>query len=248
MSLTEHLEELRYRVMVSLAAVAAGTVGGWFLTPRLLGYVKALGGPLIVVTPGEAFVTYLRVAFSLGLLLAGPVVAAQAWLFVVPALYPHETVLAARLAPAAAGLFGAGLAFGGLVVFPVAVRFLISQAGAGVTAALTASRTVGFLFGVAIPLGVVFEIPVAAWALARMGLLGSQPLRRLRRWAIVGAFVVAAAVTPTVDVVSQFLMAGPLVLIYEISLVTSAWGERARLAAGWGRAASAGSPHDEVST
>ncbi|MBE3599249.1 MAG: twin-arginine translocase subunit TatC [Limnochordaceae bacterium] len=228
MTLTEHLEELRYRVFLSLLAVAGGFVAGWRLVPPFMDHLRAVGGQLIVVTPAEAFVTYLRVAFSIGLVLASPVLMAQVWLFVAPALYPHEAALAVRLAPAAAALFASGLGFGGALMFPVAMRFLVGQSGPGVMPALSAAKVVSFLFGLMLPFGIVFEMPVVAYLLARLGILRPAPLRRMQRWAVFLAFVLAAVLTPTVDPVSQVLMAGPIVLLYEVSIWTAAWGERAR--------------------
>lgn len=229
MTLTEHLEELRYRLLVSLAALAGGFAAGWRATPHALDALERWTGPLVVVTPAEAFVTYLRVAFTLGLAIASPIIAAQVWLFVVPGLYPHEIALAARVGPAAAGLFALGLAFGAAVIFPVAMRFLLTQAGPGVVSALSASRALSFALGLVLPFGLVFQMPLAAYAAARLGVLQPAALARLRRWAVLLAFVVGAALTPP-DVVSQLLMAVPLVGLYEVSILTARWGARSRQA------------------
>lgn len=229
MTLPEHLAELRYRLLVSLSALGAGFVGGWRLTPRLLDALEAVAGPLVVVTPAEAFVTYLRLAFVVGLALASPVIVAQVWLFVVPGLYPQEVALAVRLGPAAGALFALGLAFGAAVILPVALRFLLAQAGAGVSAALSASRFVSFVFGLVLPFGLVFEMPLVAYGAARLGVLSPAAMRRMRRWAVLLAFVVGAALTPP-DVVSQVLMAGPLVVLYEVSILAAARGARSRRA------------------
>lgn len=238
MTLTEHLEELRYRLLVSLAALAVGCVAGWRITPHLLDWLEGRAGQLVVVTPAEAFVTYLKLAFALGLALASPVIVAQAWLFVVPGLYPHEVALAARLGPAAGVLFALGLAFGGAVIYPVAMRFLLAQAGPGVVPALSVSRFVSFLSGLVLPFGLVFEMPLVAYGAGRLGVLRPATLVRFRRWAVLLAFVVGAVLTPP-DVVSQVLMAGPLVVLYEISIVTARWGARSREAPG-ARAAAPG--------
>lgn len=227
MTLPEHLEELRYRLLVSLAGLAGGFVVGWRVTPHLLDALEQRAGQLVVVTPAEAFVTYLKLAFTVGLALASPVIVAQAWLFVVPGLYPHEVALAARLGPAAGVLFALGLAFGGAVIYPVAMRFLLAQAGPGVVPALSVSRFVSFLFGLVLPFGLVFEIPLVAYGAGRLGALGPASLARFRRWAVLLSFVVGAALTPP-DVVSQVLMAGPLIVLYELSIVAARWGVRSR--------------------
>ncbi len=227
MTLPEHLEELRYRLLVSLAALAAGFMVGWRATPHVLDVLRGEAGRLVVVTPAEAFVTYLRVAFTVGLAVASPIIVAQIWLFVVPGLYPAEIALAARIGPAAAVLFAAGLAFGSAVVFPIAMRFLLGQAGSGVVAALSVSRVLSFALGLVLPFGVVFQLPLAAYVAGRLGLVEPTSLARLRRWAVLLAFVVGAVLTPP-DVISQVLMSVPLVVLYEVAIVTARWGARAR--------------------
>ncbi|MEW6047156.1 MAG: twin-arginine translocase subunit TatC [Bacillota bacterium] len=230
MTLTEHLEELRYRLLISIAALAAGLTGGWRLTPHVIDLLERSAGRLVVVTPAEGFFTYLKIAFVIGLAMASPVIVAQVWLFVAPALYPHEVSLAARIAPVAGVLFALGLVFGGAIIYPVAMRFLIGQAGQGVTPALSVSRFVSFFTGLVLPFGLVFEMPAAAYGAGRLGIVEPARLSRLRRWAILLAFIVAAVLTPP-DVISQLLMAGPLVVLYEVSVVAAAWGARVRRAA-----------------
>ncbi len=228
MTIVEHLEELRYRVLICLLALLAGGVAAWQAVPHVLGALAKVAGRLIVTSPAEAFLGYLKILLVLDLTLAAPVLVAQAWLYVVPGLYPHEIRLITRVAPAAGLLFGAGIAFGYLVVYPVALRFLLGQAGPGVVPALALSRYLSFLVSVTLPFGVIFEMPLASYLLARFGMLTGTALRRGRRWAILAAFTAGALLTPTVDAVTQSLMAGPIVLLYELSIYTATWAGRQR--------------------
>lgn len=226
MTIPEHLEELRYRVLVSLLALVAGGVAAWRVVPHAIAVLAREAGRLVVTTPAEAFVGYLKLLLAVDLVLAGPVILAQAWLYVVPALYPHEVRLAVRAVPAAVGLFLAGVAFGYVVLYPVALRFLLSQAGSGVVPAISFHRLLSFLFGLTVPLGLLFEMPLAGFVAARLGLVTPAGLRRGRRWAVLAAFTLSAVLTPTVDPVTQTAMAGPLVVLYELSILAATWGSR----------------------
>ena len=228
MTVTEHLEELRYRVLVSLLALVAGGIVAWRVVPHAIALLAEASGRLVVTSPGEAFAGYLKLLLVVDLLLAGPVLLAQAWLYVVPALYPHELALAWRVVPVAVVLFIGGAAFGYLVLYPVALRFLMTQAGPGVVPAITFNRLLTFLLGLTVPLGVLFELPLASYVAARLGFLSPDALRRQRRWAVMGAFTLSAVVTPTVDPVTQTLTAGPLVVLYELAIRAAAWGSRSR--------------------
>ena len=126
MTAEEHLAELRRRLLISLGAVAAGSVAGWFVAPDLLRMFAAhVGRPFVFVSPAEAFSSYLKMAVSLGTALALPVILVQGWLFVLPALFPHERRTARRYMLPSLALFVAGVAFAYFIVYPIALRFLL---------------------------------------------------------------------------------------------------------------------------
>ena len=229
MTVVEHLEELRYRVLVSLLALVAGGVAAWRIVPHAISVLASMAGRVVVTSPAEAFTGYLKLLLVVDLVLAGPVILSQAWLYVVPALYPHEVQLAVRAGPAAVVLFLAGVAFGYLALYPTALRFLLTQAGPGVVPAISFSRLLSFLLGLTVPLGLLFEMPLVSYVAARVGVLSPQLLRRQRRWAILAAFTLSAVLTPTVDPVSQTIMAGPLVGLYELSILAAVWARRQRV-------------------
>lgn len=226
--LESHLEELRYRLIVSLIAVAAGVVIAWFRAPWLLHeVVRRLDSHLVFVQPGEAFTAVLNIAIVAGLALASPVVLYQLVAFVVPGLTPAERRLLYAALPAAAALFFCGAAFAYLYLVPFAWRFLLGFATPDIQPYITVSSFLSFLLGLLVPVGLVFEWPLVVLALSRLGLVAPRTLRAGRRLAYLLILIVAAAVTPP-DVMSQMLVSVPLFLLYEIGIVLSRWSYRER--------------------
>ncbi|MEW6220762.1 MAG: twin-arginine translocase subunit TatC [Thermodesulfobacteriota bacterium] len=233
--LTDHLTDLRRCLVISLAAVAAGflacysqaeTLGDWFFRPLFA--VLPEGSSLIFTSYQDAFFFYLKLALVGGVFLASPVVFWQIWWFVAPGLYRHEKRILLPFSLLSALCFVGGAAFGYGVVFRPAFRFLLGYA----TDYLTPLPAVKEYFSLAIRLlfsfGLVFELPIALVTLARFGIVDQAFLSRHRQYAILIAFVVAAILTPTPDVVNQLLMALPLVVLYEVGiLAVRLFGRRA---------------------
>lgn len=222
----QHLEELRRRLVICFIAIAVGFAIVYsfarpifhFLTAPLL---KALpeGETLVYIGLPEAFVTYLKLGFWGGLVLALPVIFHQLWGFIAPGLYRQERRYVVPFVLCSTLLFAVGAFFGYLAVFPVGFRFFLSFSD-GTMRALPAvaqyfSLSLKLLFG----FGIIFELPVIMVFLARMGLVKSDFLVRQRKYAIVIIFIVAGVLTPGPDVLSQLLMACPLLILYEISIV-----------------------------
>lgn len=228
MSTVEHLTELRYRILVSLGALVLCSVIGWYLIPRIVAIIVGMVGPLIFVTPAEAFVSYLKIAFTVGVFFSSPVLFWQAWQFVLPALFPHERAAIARAAPAAIGLFSAGLAFSYFLIVPIVLRFLLGFGTEHLVPALSIGRFLSFFLGVTLPFGLVFEIPLVVLLLTHLELVSLERLRAIRKFVLLGSFVVGAMLTPP-DVTSQVLMAIPIIVLYEAALIVAARRERARL-------------------
>lgn len=216
----EHLEELRFRLIVSCLAFVAAASVGWLLVPQVLDRFAQSVGRLIFVAPAEAFFVRLKIAAAIGLLLALPIILYQAWRFVLPALFPDERQALQVFVGAGGVLFLLGLAFGYFVAYPLALAFFLSFGGEGVRPAIVASRHLGFFLGTTLSFGVAFQLPVVLLALVRLGVVTPERLRELRRVALFLAFVAAAVLTPA-DGVSQFLMAGPLVALYELTLLAA---------------------------
>jgi sec-independent protein translocase protein TatC len=221
---TAHLSELRRRLIVSFIAVAVGTLGAYAFKERLFDLLArplfAVMGPgekLIFTGLAEAFFTYLKVAFVAGLLLAAPVLFYQFWMFVSPGLYRHEKRLLVPVIAVCSLCFVGGAAFGYFIVFPFGFRFFLGFANDIIRPLPSMEAYLGFSLKMLIAFGLVFEMPLVLTLLARMGVVTATFLRKNRKYAILLFFILAAVLTPP-DVVSQFMMALPLMLLYEVSI------------------------------
>jgi len=226
MPLTEHLEELRWRMIRALIAVAIGFAASYAfadhlfaLLPRpLLEYKE---GPVELIGTGlpEAFFTKLKVAFIAGVFLASPVIFYQAWEFVVPGLYESERKFVRPFVFFATLFFLLGASFCYEFVFPVAYAFFVEQYRTiGVQPSIRIAEYLSFSSRLLLAFGVTFELPVATFFLARVGVVTHKTMLRYLRYAILVIFIVAAVLTPGPDVASQLLLACPLLLLYGISI------------------------------
>jgi sec-independent protein translocase protein TatC len=162
---------------------------------------------------------YLKLALVVGVLLASPVLFLQLWRFIAPGLYQHEKKVLLPFALISSLCFLGGAAFGYFVVFPPAFRFLIGYSSLVLDPMPTVSEYFSLALRLLLAFGVIFELPVFMVFLAKIGTVNAEFLSKHRKYAILLAFIIAALVTPTPDVVNQLLMAGPLVVLYEISII-----------------------------
>ena len=230
MPLFDHLRELRTRLLRALLSVFGGFLLCYWQAPRIQAALEApllsvlknlpqVTGKLMFTGLAEAFIVEVKVALAAGLILASPLVFYQFWAFAAPGLYPQEKRLLVPLALATGLFFAAGALFGYFVVFPPAFEFFLSYNSESVTAMPALGEYFGFCIQLLLAFGLVFELPVLAFFLARLGLITAARLKKIRGCAYIAAFVLAAVLTPP-DVVSQLLMAGPLLALYELSIVT----------------------------
>jgi len=224
--LTEHLAELRQRLITCLLAL----IGGFALCYALIDPIFVLlAEPLeAVVPPGtrliftsypEAFFTYLKLALVSGIFVVSPVIMYQVWAFVAPGLYVHERRWAVPFVLASSFFFVAGGLFGYLVVFPAAFKFLASYANASLRLMPSVSEYFTLTVRLLLGFGIAFELPIVMVFLGLVGLVDAGMLRRNRKYALLLIFVTAAVLTPTPDILNQFLLAGPLMLLYEVSIL-----------------------------
>ncbi len=224
--LTAHLVELRERLLKSLLVwLAASAFCYWKLNPLLHFLLRPLlqalppGRKIMFIAYQEAFFTYIKIALICGGVLASPFIIFQIWRFVAPGLYSHEKRFARPLILASCFAFLAGAAFAYFLIFPRAFRFLASFGGDLLQFKPVFRDYVSFAVRMLLVFGFCFEIPVAMAVAGKLGVIRARTLSRIRPYAILGAFVVAAILTPTPDVVNQLFLALPLVLLYEASIL-----------------------------
>lgn len=220
-----HLVELRNRVMKASVAIIvvflclmpwAGSIYDWLAMPMMS--ALPTGSKMIatgVITP---FLIPVKVTLLVAFIIALPVVLYQIWAFVAPGLYAHEKKLIAPLVVSSSLLFVAGVAFCYFFVFGVIFKFINEFAPKSITVAPDIESYFGFVMTLFIAFGITFEVPIVVIVLVRMGLVTVQKLKEIRPYVVVGAFVLAAIVTPP-DIMSQLLLAVPLCLLYEVGLL-----------------------------
>ena len=222
-----HLVELRSRLMKAVVSVLAVFVV-LFLYPGPSVIYDVLPQPMLaslpqgtrmiatgVITP---FMVPVKVTLLTSFVIALPIVLYQAWAFIAPGLYSHEKKLAIPLIFSSTLLFILGMSFCYFVVFKTVFHFIASFAPDSITPAPDIEAYLNFVMTMFIAFGITFEVPIAVVLLVKTGLTTVKKLREIRGYVIVGAFVIAAVVTPP-DVISQFLLAGPLCLLYEIGII-----------------------------
>ncbi|MBI4587543.1 MAG: twin-arginine translocase subunit TatC [Candidatus Rokubacteria bacterium] len=235
MSFLEHLGELRRRILWSLVAILAGLAIALNFTDRLMKFVRhpfeaaIPGTKLVFLSPTEAFWVYMKVAFIAGGVLAMPVVLYQVWAFIAPGLHAHEKRFAVPFVIIGSLFFLLGATFAQLVVIPFAMRFLVTFPGPDLAPMISVGSYVDFVLKFTLAFGVIFELPLAITLASRMGMVTPQFLARNRKYAILINFVIAAILTPTPDIFNQALMAGPLIVLYEVGIIAARiFGRRRR--------------------
>jgi sec-independent protein translocase protein TatC len=225
--LIAHLLELRTRLLravlgifacVLLLLPIANRLYGWLALPVLK--MLPAGGQMIATDPISPFLTPLKLAFVLGLVVAAPWVLYQIWAFVAPGLYKNERRLAVPLLVSATALFYTGCAFAYFLVLPAVFKFTNAVAPEGVAVMTDISKYLDFVIVIFVAFGVAFEVPVAVVILVALGWVNVTQLREARGYVVVGAFVVAALMTPP-DAISQLMMAVPMCVLYEIGILAS---------------------------
>ncbi|MBA2689485.1 MAG: twin-arginine translocase subunit TatC [Burkholderiales bacterium] len=226
-SFISHLMELRDRLVRSLIAVGLVFV---CLFPFASQLYDLLASPMMhalpegtkmiatgVVTP---FFVPVKITLMVALLIAMPILLYQTWAFVAPGLYTHEKKLVLPLVIASTLLFVLGIAFCYFFVFGVVFKFIYTIAPKSITVAPDIENYLNFVLGMFLSFGITFEVPIVVIVLVRMGMVSIQKLKDVRPYFVVGAFIVAAVVTPP-DVLSQIMLAVPLCLLYELGIFVS---------------------------
>ncbi len=230
MPLTEHLEELRWRIVKAVAAVAIGFAVSYFFADRLFAVLTAPiktvgeGTDLSMIGTGvaEAFFTKLKVSFIAGIFLASPALFYQVWSFVAPGLHGNERMYVIPFVVFGTFFFFAGAVFCYSTVFYIGYRFFLEQYQTiGIEPALRISEYLSFSSRLLLAFGITFELPVIAFFFARIGMIDHNSLIRPWRYALIFIMILAAILTPGPDIASQMLLATPLVLLYGVSIIVA---------------------------
>lgn len=226
-SFVSHLIEMRDRLLRAVLAVViifialfpwAQDIYALLAQPMLAALPE--GGQMIATEVTTPFFVPIKVTMMAAFLLAMPWVFYQAWAFVAPGLYQHERRIGVPLVIASVILFLLGMAFAYFLVFPVVFGFVVGVAPEGVAVMTDIGKYLDFVMTLFMAFGITFEVPVAVVLLVKMGMVSIAKLREIRPYVIVGAFVVGAIFTPP-DIISQFMLAVPLWILYEIGILVS---------------------------
>jgi len=201
--------------------VAVCSVGVYPYINVVLKHLTHPVGQLVFISPFEAFWSRIKLTFFLGIFISLPFVLYQIWKFIQKGLLAREKRFVLPLTFLSFVLFSLGGCFGYFVIIPVGMKFLLAYGTQTLVPMISISRYLSFLFGIVFSFGLIFELPLIIGFLTKIGILQSQTLRTKRRFAIVGIFIAAAALTPGPDVFSQLLMAGPLLVLYEMSIIVA---------------------------
>jgi sec-independent protein translocase protein TatC len=229
MSLGDHLEELRMRILRALAGLVVGTIICLCFGRHIIDFIQRPYNmlpaglkpeqPLIVLAPADAFIGYMKIALITGLILSSPWVFYQLWMFVAAGLYSHEKRYVRSAVPFSAALFITGAMFFLFVVAPISLRFFLKFSEfINVAPNWTFQKYVSFITMLMLVFGIGFQTPIAIFFLNRTGLVSIKALRWSRKYVFLGVFVVAATATPP-DVISQVTLAIPLYLLFELGIL-----------------------------
>lgn len=217
MSVVDHLSELRTRLVIAIVAIIIGTLGAYYYVEDILQILVAPAGKLYYTKPTEAFFTYMKISLVAGCIVSSPVWFYQIWAFIVPALSKGEKKVTFMVVPTAVVLFVVGVLFSYYLVLPMAIQFFIGFGTDELQPLFSIGQYIDFVIAFILPFGITFELPLILIALGILGILSSDRLREYRKMFILLAFIIGAAISPTPDMLSQTMIAGPMILLYEIS-------------------------------
>jgi sec-independent protein translocase protein TatC len=228
MTLLEHLNELRGRLVTSVMAVVIGVLVALLPIPGLgsitenvikLLAEKAPGGTMLAIGPGEAFFTFIQVSLVIGIAIAMPVIIWQALAFVTPALYDNERKYLFIAVPGVTISFAVGVLFCYLLMLPFAIAFLGGFQPEIFDQHWTAERYLDFVTTFMFWVGLTFELPIIMYFLSKLGVVSPARMASFRKYAFVMAFVIGAIITPTPDPINQTIVSLPIYLLYELGVI-----------------------------
>jgi sec-independent protein translocase protein TatC len=227
MSLMEHLDELRKRIVHSAIYLAIGFFVSWFFHERLVGFIQAplnrIGKSMVFTHPMDPLNLDLQVALVAGAILSSPFILYQVWLFIAPGLYQRERRFVWPFMGATIALFLGGAAFGYFYVLPGALKILIVDFGHNFTSMVTIEDYTGFFRSIILGLGISFELPILIFFLAMFGIVSPKFLWKNIRYAILAVFIIAAIICPSPDPWTMCIYAVPMLALYLIGIGVAWW-------------------------
>jgi len=235
MGFLDHLEELRWRIIKALLGVVAGAIvcgifSDWIMNNILLAPAMSTKPPMVLINlkPYGQIVLYMQVALVGGIILSIPNIFFQIWKFIEPGLLPHERKYAASVTFFTSLCFLTGIAFAYFVMLPTALGFFAEFGTQSISNNIAVDEYFEFILSVIIAAGLVFELPMVSFFLARLGLLTPKFMQKYRKHAIVIILLLAGLLTPSPDVTSQLILAVPLLILYEISIFIAKIAQKKR--------------------
>ena len=227
MSLMEHLDELRKRIIRSFIFLVVGFGAAWGFRDLLLDFIqqplKHNGKTLNMIHPMDGMNLTIQVCLLAGAILASPWILYQVWLFIAPGLYQKEKRFVVPFMAATVGLFLTGAGFGYFYVLPSALHILLDVFGGKFTAVISIEEYTGFFLSIILGLGISFELPILIFCLAAFGIVSPRFLWMNIRYAILAAFFVAAVICPMTDPISMCIYAVPLLGLYIVGIGVAWW-------------------------
>lgn len=218
--LAGHLDELRSRILKSAVSIIITSCATYAFVDKIYSNLVKPVGKLVFIAPQEAFITRIKIAFLGGLFLSLPIILYQAWRFISVGLKPSERKYTLLFGPLSFLFFVVGAIFGYFVIVPIGIKFLLGFATREVVPMISVERYVSFVGLLTFIFGIIFELPLAILFLTKVGLVTPSFLSKKRRYAVIFIFIAAAIFTPP-DVITQCLMAIPLLALYEIGILFS---------------------------
>ncbi len=228
MTFLEHLEELRQRLVRACVYLALGFGACWGFREQIFAFMvqpmrqAGFKDKFIFTGPAEALMLYMKMAFFVGIFLAAPAMLWEIWGFIAPGLYKNEKKWAIPFIGMGTFFFVGGALFGHYFLFPLTFQFLYTFGGPDMQFMPRIGEYWSFYSWFLLGLGLVFQIPVVIFVLARLGLVSAPFLLRMWKWAVLGSFVLSAIITPTPDAVTQTALAGPMIGLYLLGVLV-AW-------------------------
>jgi sec-independent protein translocase protein TatC len=228
MSLGDHLEELRYRVILAVIGLAVALVASLFFGKTIISFLEkpyflAMGNQarMQVLGPAEGFISYMNISLVTGVIIASPWIFYQLWMFVAAGLYPHEKRHVYLAVPFSAALFITGALFFIFVIAPITLKMLVlfNKQVLEVDSNFTFQKYISLITVMMLVFGLTFQTPIAVFFLNKIGLLSLDALYKSRRFVILGVIVAAAAATPGSDMFSLFALAIPMYLLFELGIL-----------------------------